>query len=269
MNIGETLTLSWTSRLPAGCGSVSINGRNVSPNGSMTVRPAKTTIYNLNAGGTGLASTTVNVTTTPTVRIDADGPEWRAIFVQAVGTPNTRVMLQPTLDLDLSGYENIAIASGVTVTSEVPLLLAPAANDLTVASRLGDLHRYGAPARDAAHLGPRLFTTTRPRPLFILRGAEMGPDGNHERSLGSVRGRPHRLAHLRHSHLARRPEPARSGPPPARLGRPLRRRAGRRGPLRGRRHARRHDHGQRPVGRARALSLLRAAHARVVDVRAA
>jgi hypothetical protein len=124
------------------------------------------------------------------VRITDNSPESINLFIRAVGTPNTLVLLAHDLDLDLTGYENIPIVTGVTLTSEAPPLgHAPP----TIAAAPGPgfpLPDYTV-ARDAHHLGPRVYTRSRPLPLFLVRCNGVDIFGDNVRIVGFRLQGPH------------------------------------------------------------------------------
>jgi hypothetical protein len=158
----------------------------------------------------------IGVTLPPVVHIKGGTPAWRDLLIQAVGTPNTLVLLAANVEMDMSGYEGIYIVQGVTLTSEAPPVgnttLAAAAtqsaigaqdnvvsmtaqrsaavvtqpsgaapqDNVTSSARTlpaggvaafgwGDVFSGYTVARNPRTLGPRLFTYTRPKPLFNIR----------------------------------------------------------------------------------------------------
>ncbi len=89
------------------------------------------------------------------------------------------MLIADGVDIDMTGLSHIAIHGGVTLTSEAPRLGV----ERPILSHAAQLHRIayrhptdvlrpypliGALARDARNPGPRLFTTSRPRPLFFI-----------------------------------------------------------------------------------------------------
>lgn len=165
---GQSATLSWSASVPETCGEqLLLNGLVVPPSGSMTVTPLASVTYALRIGPRLLARAPISVEIPKTVYIDGSSGEWITLFVQAVGTPNTRVVLGANVDMDLTFLENIIVRDGVTVTSEAP---APKGSQV-----LGKIpHDQKSPRfpqpplRDGRHLGPRVFTKTRPKPLFSM-----------------------------------------------------------------------------------------------------
>jgi hypothetical protein len=175
--LGASSTMSWSVDFPADCsdveGTITLSGLNVPLSGSTTVQPLATRTYRLAITLTGgqtpeLAHTAVSVKLPGVVEIKGSTGEWRYLLVQALGTPNTTVRLAAGVDMDLSGYESIDIVHGVDLTSEQPCRQRKGAK---VAARI----RPPVPptptcsARNAQHWGPRLYTTTRPQPLFRIR----------------------------------------------------------------------------------------------------
>lgn len=172
LTFGQTMTLTWSVNVPANCtSSVKLNGEVVSATGTKVVKPLANYSYVLSIGNKTLSYATVNVTLPSTVYISGNTDEWKALLVQAVGTPNTRVVLQPGVDMDLSGYQNIYVRQGVTLTSEKPAVFLEAVGFTKGAPEFG---LPKAPGRDARTPGPRLYTNTLPKPLFLVRCADPG-----------------------------------------------------------------------------------------------
>jgi hypothetical protein len=170
ITLGGSAQLAWSVRVPLNCsniiGALSIAGQSVARSGSLTVQPMSNATYGLRAatpaGSIDLASTTLGVSLPPTVHINGSTPNWRALMIQALGTQNTKVNLHASVDMDLSGFWGIAIADGVTLTSESPRVLEPR---LAVAAPAliklpPDIHlpNFTVPNRDGRKLGPRLYT---------------------------------------------------------------------------------------------------------------
>jgi hypothetical protein len=134
------------------------------PNGTWTYVPAGTGVDCSNAGhcdGAGHCQVTWVPPPPPTdpaphwppqteVRITATTSA--AAFVQALGEGGHRIVLEPDVDLDLTGFEGIAIAANTTIT--------------------------GNGARHGFDPGPRLFVRVSPRTLFNLRG-DLEPAADH------------------------------------------------------------------------------------------
>ena len=184
---GDNVTLSWSVVQPTGCDfRVFLNGRNVPASGSDTVQVLSSTDYALTVRGTALARTEVEVELCPVVDILGSSREWARLLVQAVGTANTTVRLAESVNMDLTDYDRILIKEGVTLTSELPATLVLAALQPTQPESRESLDALSpcpptttaAPAvvsgRTGEKLGPRLFTRSRPKPLFFIRC-----DGSH------------------------------------------------------------------------------------------
>jgi hypothetical protein len=95
--------------------------------------------------------------------VDITAATPRQTLLDALARPGTTVRLAADVNMDLSGLEDIRVAGGVTLTSEEPGQLGIA----RTTSALGG----GPPVvsgRRGLSLGPRLFTTTRPRHLFSI-----------------------------------------------------------------------------------------------------
>ena len=177
IRLGASSTLSWSVGFPAGCsdveGTVTLAGLNVGLSGSTTVQPLATATYRLAIALSGgqtpeLAHTAVSVKLPAVVDIKGSTGEWRSLLVQALGTPNTTVRLAAAVDMDLSGYKNIDIVHGVTLTSEQPCRQSKGAK-LATPVRPPVPAPPTCSARNAQNWGPRLYTTTRPQPLFQIR----------------------------------------------------------------------------------------------------
>ena len=193
INQGQSTTLQWAVSVPKDCaGQITLSSSPVGVSGTRTVAPSSSTPYQLRLNAKTLASVDVNVVLPPTVRIDGNTPEWRRLFLQAVGTPNTRVVLTSNVDLDMTGFESIPIVQGVTITSEAPPpVLVLGAASLTK-SVIGFPPIFGqGPQRNAQNLGPRLYTTSRPRPLFIIRTNNENIFGDNVRLIGFRIQGPH------------------------------------------------------------------------------
>jgi hypothetical protein len=178
-----------------------------------------TSAYVLLLNGVRLGLLQIDVTLPSVVHIKGGTPAWRDLLIQAIGTPNTLVLLAANVEMDMSGYEGIYIVQGVTLTSEAPPVgnttmsaaasaagespigvqgnvlsmtaqrsaavvtqppgAAPQNNVTSIARTLpaegvvavgwGDVFSSYTVARTPRTLGPRLFTYTRPKPLFNVR----------------------------------------------------------------------------------------------------
>lgn len=167
---GQSSTLFWSFNIPPGCvGALTLSSKPVAVQGAMSVTPLADQPYQLRLGTRTLATVTVKVTLPKVVRIKGNTAEWRRLLIQALGTAGTRVVLEPNVDMDMTGFENIYIVQGVTLTSEAP---SPGIfqNAMKGPAFLpGGVMPEAPPARSAHALGPRLYTTSRPRPLFNIR----------------------------------------------------------------------------------------------------
>jgi hypothetical protein len=221
IKLGGSTTISWSvtvsSKCPVGTG-VRLHGRPVAASGSIDVRPMHTQRYPLELAiitGQGLPvlrDVWVTVELPPVVAIKQSDGEWKGLLVQAVGEPNKTVLLADGVDMDLTDYFEIRVASGVILTggpNPRPLVGTSAAQPFTTlgpammlgADRLtarGGLGAAGgvlagggvragdstatATGRDARNLGPRIFVKPRPawlsadeksRPLFRIEGGNV------------------------------------------------------------------------------------------------
>ncbi|MEQ1739483.1 MAG: FG-GAP-like repeat-containing protein [Methyloglobulus sp.] len=77
------------------------------------------------------------------VYINGSTTEWKELLKQTLAEGGRTVVLAFNVDMDLSGEEGLYIGPNTTLTSNN--------------------------ARTPNNLGPRLFTTTRPKPLFLIR----------------------------------------------------------------------------------------------------
>ncbi|MBS2014197.1 MAG: right-handed parallel beta-helix repeat-containing protein [Deltaproteobacteria bacterium] len=143
--LGGTATVRWSVRVPTGCSSLRIyvSGQSVSASGSMVLQPQANTVRSLfvsyGSAQRSLGSVSINVQLPP--RVDITSNDQAPLFVQAVQTPNTTVVVANHVQLDLSNRQGIGIASNVLVQG----------------------------GRAGLQAGPRLFTTTRPPALFEIR----------------------------------------------------------------------------------------------------
>lgn len=212
---GQSSRLAWSVRFPAGCvgQSVKLNGLTVASSGAQLVSPLATQAYRLSTGSTTLASATLTVTLPAVVRIKGSDSEWRRLLIQAVGTPNTRVVLENNVDMDMTGAANIYVVQGVTITSEAPIAAGTgsvgtfgtatlnaslSASPSTIAfGSLASVSRpptvYSEPplGRNAQNIGPRLYTTSKPNPLFHVRCNGVDINGDNVRFLGFRLQGPH------------------------------------------------------------------------------
>jgi hypothetical protein len=194
--LGASSTLSWSVDFPADCpdveGTLTLAGVNVARSGSTAVRPLATRTYRLAIALTGgqtpeLAHTAVSVKLPAVVDITGSTGDWRYLLVQALGTPNTTVRLATGVDMDLSGYKDIDIVHGVNLTSEQPCRQRKGAKLVTPPTPPGPT----CSARNAQHRGPRLYTTTRPQPLFRITCDNGNLNGDNVRLYGFRLQGPH------------------------------------------------------------------------------
>jgi hypothetical protein len=167
--LGATMTLQWSMSVPAGCTSpIRVGGEPAASSGTRVVKPLSNSTYLVQLGYQTLAYASVNVTLPGTVHIKGNGDEWKGLLVQAVGTPRTRVVLDGGVDMDLTGYESIYVREGVTLTSEIPAV----SGTFLARTIPGTIVPPETPppllGRNARILGPRLYTTSRPKPLFQI-----------------------------------------------------------------------------------------------------
>ena len=182
INMGQSTTLQWNVTYPYPCTPppIRLNGISVGVAGSMSVSPMSTSPYALYVGGTFAKQVTVTVQLPSLVRINGSTGDWKRLLVEALSQPlagidpsvppehraGRTVILAHDVDMDLSYYENIHIGNGVTLTSEAP----PVGNAPALALAGFPWEPMIRPvARNAFRLGPRLYTTTRPRPLFHIQ----------------------------------------------------------------------------------------------------
>jgi len=151
IDCGQRVPLTWAVQVPTGCSSLKLYlGSQVVPlQGTRSMQPLFNTTYHLRAGYGSvysvsntypIANTTVTVRLPGTVRITSNS--LLPLFLQAINTPNTTVVVENQVELNLSNRDTIPIAAGVTLQG-------------------------GRTPRDA---GPRLYTTTRPTTLFQVQG---------------------------------------------------------------------------------------------------
>ena len=174
--LGQSTTIAWSVRLPSGCSSeLLLDSKPIAASGSKVVTPFYDSTHRITLGGKSLASAPVAVDLPATVRIDGNTWDHKYLFRQAIGTANRRVVLTSNVDMDLTGLEDLDVARGVTITSEAPLLVnlpnAPIAYATANKQALAVGSAFANPPlqRNARNLGPRVYTNSKPRPLFHLR----------------------------------------------------------------------------------------------------
>lgn len=192
---GESTTLQWSvtfSRASCIPPVIRIEGQAVAAQGSMVVTPLATKRYFVVIGEIPVVpqyvSTVVTVVLPDLVRIKGNNAEWKSLLIQAVGEelhcpvevpplpceqvpradrPGRTVLLAHDLDMDLTGSENIHISQGVTLTSELPAAgNAPQQSRARLAVPIPEQRPV---ARSSQRLGPRLYTRSRPKPLFHIQ----------------------------------------------------------------------------------------------------
>jgi hypothetical protein len=135
IELGQSTTLSWSIRPPPTCNRVTLDGFSYGQHlngptyglaGSTVVQPWATTTYSLllNLPGgdfrrLGPVQVTVNLPN-PVYYINGNTLEWKQLLWGALGEGNKRVVIAPSVDMDLSGYQDIQIAGNTLLTSELP-----------------------------------------------------------------------------------------------------------------------------------------------------
>ncbi len=136
-------TLSWTLRVPSGCSQVQsyLGQDRVAKSGTKTVVPQANSEFSLRIYIPGYGERTVKTVDVAVVlppRVDITQNDRVPLFVQALRTPNTHILISDHVELDLTHRKDLFIASNVTIQG----------------------------GRRRLNPGPRLFTTTRPAVLF-------------------------------------------------------------------------------------------------------
>ena len=182
---GQTSKLTWALHAPAACSAeITLDSQAVGWTGTKVVAPLSSTPSRLRLGTKQIAEVNVVVHLPSTVHINGSTPDWKRLLVQALGNVNTRVVLAPSVDMDMAGYQDIVVAQGVTLTSEAPAI-PRAALAIGVPPVL-----VPPPARDAQNPGPRLYTNERPRPLFRIECGD-NVSGDNARLIGFRLQGPH------------------------------------------------------------------------------
>lgn len=158
VTLGDDVTLNWNVQVPSGCNYlVALLGQSVAPQGSFQVQPSFTTSYTLTLSWGPTRTLWTTATTTVSVDLPADpqdptrklvripAQQMVPLFVQALKTPNTTVVINA--DLDLSGLNPIVISDGVRMVG----------------------WRTAVPGQPYL-AGPRLSTTSFTDPLFSIQG---------------------------------------------------------------------------------------------------
>ena len=136
--------------------------------GSKSVQPSTTTVYELTMAlpaGPKRLGEAVTVSVNPrTVTIQGSTTYWKELLVQSLAEPGLKVVLAPQVNMDLTGYDvPIYISESVILTGD----------------------------RGPRTFGPRIFTTDRPNPLFLIRCNGTNIVGDNVRVLGSRLHGPH------------------------------------------------------------------------------
>src|SRR5262249_50647632 len=118
VDLWQTSSLSWNVTVPHGCTGVKlyVDALDVSPTGSRSMQPVVDTVYGLQAvfrnGRRDLGLAVIKVKLLEEVTISAN--YMVPLLVQALkGDPVKRVVVANSVELDLTGYEDIAIGAGV------------------------------------------------------------------------------------------------------------------------------------------------------------
>lgn len=155
IRLWETGTLRWNVTVPTSCTGVGIklyvDSQLVSPTGSRTIQPIADTSTKLHAtlpavlgGGRrtlATASIKVDLPEPPTI-ISIYANHMEPLLLQALREGNKHIRIENHVELDLTGWEALPIAGGVTLEG----------------------------GRTPRHPGPRLYTTIRPAVLFETTG---------------------------------------------------------------------------------------------------
>jgi hypothetical protein len=174
---GSPATVSWAYQPPAEYAQVTglhvvVDGAPAAWVGTKSVKPLSDwpyvaqVVYDPVGQAVLTVDTLVRVDLPKTVDINGNDAGWRALLMQAVGTPNTIVRLGAAVDMDMSGQESIPVAPGVTLMGGQPCALGtPSAPEVLIGPITGG---SACGERTAELAGPRLSTHTRPKPLFDL-----------------------------------------------------------------------------------------------------
>jgi hypothetical protein len=169
IQLGQSTTVTWNVEVPESCRNLQVffNGGLVGASGSRVMTPEGNTTYDLHATFPTvsiypLGAVPISVILPPSVTV---GPQSIGLFLQAIGTSNETVNVQNDVAFDLSNVTPLVVAGGVKIMG----------------------------VRDGHHLGPRLFTSARPRMFFEIGGDQVrisglrieGPDANNADASGS------------------------------------------------------------------------------------
>jgi hypothetical protein len=198
IKLGDSTTVHWLVQFPTECsmlGPLQLNGKQVPPSGSVSMQPMSNSTYSLTIlvpqGMSTLSTTSVAVTLPPVVDVKGSTPEWRALMIQAMGTPKTTVRLAGSIDMDLSYRDNIFIAHGVSVVGGLQCdAVSTQRSFVSAATFQASALTPLCGGRSAQPEGPRLYTTTRPNPLFYIRCTD-GFSGHYVRLSGFRIQGPH------------------------------------------------------------------------------
>ena len=149
---GYSSVLSWYANAPSQCQfTYAVNAVAQQASGSKRVNPLATTEYALTAFLPGAQKTVAKalLTVNPNVVYIAGNTQpAKDLLLESLQLDGTKVILAPNVDMDLTGYESIYIREGVIFTSDDGF--------------------PPRPVRTARNPGPRIFTTSRPKPLFMI-----------------------------------------------------------------------------------------------------
>jgi hypothetical protein len=190
VNLGQSSTLRYSASVPSNCTSValSLNAERLSTRtGSRVVTPQSNVTYRLTArrGSATVYLAQASISVVLPQRVDITRSDQQGLLVQALGTPGTDVFVANNVDMDLSHRTGIRIAEGVSLFGQ----------------------------RSARVPGARLYTTTRPNPLFSvagdnvrvsgvrIEGPDMGVSGSDEKGC-AIRVRSHREVEIDHNELS-------------------------------------------------------------------
>jgi hypothetical protein len=167
VTLGAGTTLNWRVQFPNNCSfTVYLGPGPVNPQGTATVQPLDTSIYTLTVRWGRNFGRSFGVTTQVTVDLPKDptdptgvrnlvtisSQQMVSMFVRALGTPNTTVIVNA--DLDLTGLPPVpGFDSRILITDGVVL----------------QGWRSAVPGQPFLP-GPRLFVTDLPSPLFEIQG---------------------------------------------------------------------------------------------------